>query len=129
MPFAKSGPTASQRSTGSRVVQACLSHEHPDPLLMLNPVAEGGSSRPARTDRPPQVRSSGDHLPQRSSAGTGSRPRRGKEALFYLNCPAGPPTLRSYFRFTRKQVNRLEETLALDLDELCTAWKEIHGNY
>ncbi len=53
----------------------------------------------------------------------------GKEALFYLNCPAGPPTLRGYFRFTLKEVNRLQETLAPDLYELCKAWKVIHGNY
>jgi hypothetical protein len=53
----------------------------------------------------------------------------GKEALFYLNCPNGPLTLRSYFRFKLREVNSIAEKLAPHIPELCKAWKEIHGDY
>jgi hypothetical protein len=53
----------------------------------------------------------------------------GKEALFYLNCPEGPASLRSYYRFTLRELTRIEEKLTPHLDELCKAWKEIHDHH
>jgi hypothetical protein len=31
----------------------------------------------------------------------------GKEALFYLNCPGGPPELRDNFRFNMSELKRI----------------------
>jgi hypothetical protein len=53
----------------------------------------------------------------------------GKEALFFLNCPNGPPQLRENFRFSSSELSRIQEKLAPRAAELCTAWKEIHGNH
>jgi hypothetical protein len=53
----------------------------------------------------------------------------GKEALFFLNCPNGPPQLRENFRFSRSELNRIQEKLAPHATQLCAAWKEIHGHH
>jgi len=53
----------------------------------------------------------------------------GKEALFYLNCPDGPPDLRGNFRFKKRELTRMQTKLVPHVAALCAAWKEIHGNY
>jgi hypothetical protein len=51
----------------------------------------------------------------------------GGEALFYLNCPSGPPTLRECYRLNESQANRICNALQPHVPQLCAAWEEIHG--
>jgi hypothetical protein len=51
------------------------------------------------------------------------------EAVFNLNCPAGPPKLRESFGFKLSDVNRIEATLADVVPMLCKEWRTIHGDY
>jgi hypothetical protein len=50
------------------------------------------------------------------------------EAVFDLNCPDGPPTLREVFGFSRSAVNRIERRLVTDLALLCREWRRVHGD-
>ena len=52
---------------------------------------------------------------------------RGCEAVFHLNCPAGPVELRENFGFSRREISKIESGLAERVDTLCSAWEEIHG--
>jgi hypothetical protein len=52
---------------------------------------------------------------------------RGHEAVFNLNCPAGPVALRENYGFSRQQIGRMVAVLVDYLDELCRAWEQIHG--
>jgi hypothetical protein len=51
------------------------------------------------------------------------------QAVFNLNCPAGPIELRENFGFSWPDVNRLAKLLQTHLQPLCAAWRMIHGNY
>ena len=51
------------------------------------------------------------------------------EAVFRLNCPAGPLTLRESVGFKVTELNRLEAALAAEMDRLCSEWERIHGYY
>ena len=51
----------------------------------------------------------------------------GKEAVFDLHCPAGPPELRENYGFSRSEATRIAVDLAARLAELCHAWERIHG--
>ena len=51
------------------------------------------------------------------------------EAVFNLNCPAGPPALRDSFGFKLSDVNRIEAALADVVPMLCEEWRTIHGDY
>jgi len=53
----------------------------------------------------------------------------GKEALFYLNCPDGPPELRGNFRFKSSELTRIRAKLTPHVAALCAAWKEIHDDH
>jgi DNA-binding MarR family transcriptional regulator len=53
---------------------------------------------------------------------------RGREAVFNLNCLAGPVDLRENYGFSRREISRIRKALADHLEELCTAWRNIHGN-
>ena len=53
----------------------------------------------------------------------------GNEALFYLNCIAGPARLRENYGFRSGQLAIIETILREHLVKLCAAWKEIHGSY
>jgi Domain of unknown function (DUF4160) len=53
----------------------------------------------------------------------------GKEAVFILHCPSGPPTLRGGFGFSTAELNRILEALAAHLAALCDGWELIHGNH
>ena len=51
----------------------------------------------------------------------------GKEAVFDLHCPEGPPELRENYGFPRPELTRIVADLAVRLAELCDAWERIHG--
>jgi hypothetical protein len=51
------------------------------------------------------------------------------KAIFYLNCPIGPVSLRENNGFTHRQLNRVADALNRHMAELCTAWKDVHGYY
>jgi hypothetical protein len=51
------------------------------------------------------------------------------EAVFYLNCPGGPPELRESFGFGRPDLSRIKAALAEHLAALCQEWRTIHGPY
>jgi Domain of unknown function (DUF4160) len=51
----------------------------------------------------------------------------GCEAVFPLNCPAGPVELRENYGFSRREIKRISDVLTQHLDDLCGAWEEIHG--
>lgn len=53
----------------------------------------------------------------------------GPEAIFYLNCSAGPVSLRENDGFSTRELNRIALVLNKHVPELCTAWKEIHDNH
>ena len=53
----------------------------------------------------------------------------GREAVYYLNCPDGPPELRVGYGFGQGEVNSIGQALAEDLPMLCQEWKNIHGSY
>jgi hypothetical protein len=51
-----------------------------------------------------------------------------REAVFNLNCPAGPAELRENYGFSHREINRIERALLHRLDQLCAAWERMHGN-
>jgi len=53
----------------------------------------------------------------------------GTEAVFNLQCPAGPPTLRGSFGFATAELNRIASALADNLTALCAEWERIHHDH
>jgi len=53
----------------------------------------------------------------------------GREAVFNLNCPAGPVELRENFGFSHPALNKLAGQLEDNRDALCAEWRNLHGNY
>lgn len=51
----------------------------------------------------------------------------GREAVFDLQCPDGPPRLRENYGFPRRDVGRIARALDADLADLCDKWRTIHG--
>lgn len=51
---------------------------------------------------------------------------RGCEAVFVLNCPAGPIDLRENYGFARREIARILGVLTNHLYELCRAWEQLH---
>lgn len=51
----------------------------------------------------------------------------GHEAVFKLNCPVGPVTLRENYGFSRAELARVERELQQNVAALCRAWEGIHG--
>lgn len=51
------------------------------------------------------------------------------EAVFFLNCPGGPPELRESFGFRLADVNRMLGELAAVLAQLCNEWSKLHEHY
>lgn len=49
------------------------------------------------------------------------------EAVFYLNCPQGPPSLRENFGCPGRVLRKLRLALAMRLPNLCEKWEQIHG--
>ena len=52
---------------------------------------------------------------------------RGCEAVFDLNCPAGPAEVREVYRFSQHETRHIAGTLTNRLVELCAEWEAIHG--
>ncbi|MBZ5509135.1 MAG: DUF4160 domain-containing protein [Acidobacteriia bacterium] len=52
---------------------------------------------------------------------------RGSEAVFNLNCAAGPAELRENYGFSRRELSHIQTVLTKHLEELCRSWEEIHG--
>ena len=52
----------------------------------------------------------------------------GREAVFDLNCPDGPPVLRENFGFVSRQVNWIAKRLSAELATLCGEWRRFHGD-
>jgi hypothetical protein len=48
------------------------------------------------------------------------------EAVFELNCPDGPVSIREYFGFRTKQLNAIATELMKVLSRLCAEWERIH---
>ena len=53
----------------------------------------------------------------------------GGEAIFNLGCPQGPPVLRESYRYSLRELNRIERALIAAVPELCAEWSKIHGDY
>jgi hypothetical protein len=51
---------------------------------------------------------------------------RGCEAVFNLNCAAGPVQLRENYGFSRAEISRIAKSLGKHLVALCRAWEKIH---
>jgi hypothetical protein len=51
---------------------------------------------------------------------------RGCEAVFNLNCAAGPVQLRENYGFSRTEISRIAKSLGKHLVALCRAWEKIH---
>ncbi len=51
----------------------------------------------------------------------------GHEAVFKLNCPAGPVTVRENYGFSSRDLIRIAGVLLENIDALCQAWERIHG--
>lgn len=49
------------------------------------------------------------------------------EAVFILNCPDGPATLRECHGFSSTALRRLADMLNRVVLELCDEWEAIHG--
>ena len=52
---------------------------------------------------------------------------RGFEAVFSLNCPAGPVELRENYGFPGRELRHIPDVLTANLEDLCRAWEHIHG--
>lgn len=52
---------------------------------------------------------------------------RGCEAVFNLNCPAGPVQVRENYGFSRREIRQIAAVSMDHLEELCRAWEQIHG--
>lgn len=53
---------------------------------------------------------------------------QGGEAVFVLNAPEGPLTLREVHGFNLRDVRRIEAALAPHIVALGEAWRAIHGS-
>jgi hypothetical protein len=51
----------------------------------------------------------------------------GREAVFDLHCPGGPPELRENYGFGRQEITRIAAALAAQAAALCEEWRKVHG--
>ncbi len=49
------------------------------------------------------------------------------EAVFNLNCPAGPSALRENYGCKGRALAVFERLINRHINELCRSWEEIHG--
>ncbi|WP_081336101.1 DUF4160 domain-containing protein [Burkholderia vietnamiensis] len=52
-----------------------------------------------------------------------------KSAVFLLNCPGGPVSLRECKGFSSKELQDIEDHLNQHVAEYCAKWGEIHDNH
>lgn len=56
--------------------------------------------------------------------------RKGRQqAVFELNYPRGPVSLRENYGFPFRELNRLAHSLSAHVQALCAAWRAIHGDH
>ena len=53
---------------------------------------------------------------------------RGCEAIFNLNCPSGPPSLRKSWRFKERELYAIDALVETYNVLLCKAWEQIHAD-
>ncbi len=53
----------------------------------------------------------------------------GREAVFNLQCPNGPPILRESYGFANRELTGIARALGNALATLCDAWSGIHGAF
>ena len=53
----------------------------------------------------------------------------GREAVFNLHCPSGPPELRESYGFDARMLTRIADELQRMLRDLCSHWRTFHGDY
>jgi len=53
---------------------------------------------------------------------------RGCEAVFILSCPSGPLELRAQYGLSSVEIGAIKRALSANLQTLCEAWREIHGD-
>jgi len=51
----------------------------------------------------------------------------GNEAIFNMNCPRGPVSLRENYGFSRAAIARIRDALNVAVRMLCEEWRRIHG--
>ena len=51
----------------------------------------------------------------------------GREAVFNLHCPDGPPELRESYGYAARELTVIARALQDALARLCEAWRDIHG--
>jgi len=49
------------------------------------------------------------------------------EAVFALNCPDGPITIRENYGCSTRELSRIAQNLLENLLGLCEAWRRMHG--
>jgi hypothetical protein len=50
------------------------------------------------------------------------------EAVFLLDCPAGPSELRENYGFRSSEIRRMATDLLTFIPDLCAQWETIRGN-
>lgn len=65
-----------------------------------------------------------DHRPAHVHAFGG-----GGIAVFVLNCPDGPPTLRESTGLGKTELRRLMRTISRYVKGLCDQWRRLHEHY
>ena len=63
-----------------------------------------------------------DHMPSHVHVFGG-----GNEAIFNMNCPRGPVSLRENYGFSRAAIARIRDALNVAVRMLCEEWRRIHG--
>lgn len=48
------------------------------------------------------------------------------EAIFYLNCPEGPASLRKNFGLYATEANHVRRLVQTHIKLLCSAWEQLH---
>ncbi|WP_408253408.1 DUF4160 domain-containing protein [Paraburkholderia caledonica] len=52
-----------------------------------------------------------------------------REAIFELNCPDGPVSLRESYNFSSRELQEVADLLTRGIPDLCKKWGEIHGDH
>lgn len=52
---------------------------------------------------------------------------QGTSAIFELNCPSGPVSLRENYGFAEHRIGKIATALEEHIAALCEAWRQIHG--
>jgi hypothetical protein len=51
----------------------------------------------------------------------------GGEAVFLLNCPTGPASLRESYGLSGRELGQVSASLLPNIPDLCSRWGDIHG--